>query len=133
MIDGVALAYRSQLELTASGRGLVSTHRSDQRRVGIVVGGGSGHEPAFFGYLGPGFADGAASGNVFASPAATPIVEVAERVHRGDGVLLLYGNYEGDAMNFELAGELLAERDIATLHLRVTDDVASAPRDQAST
>ena len=132
MLDGVAAAYPRQVELTASRRGLVSTQRADGRRVGIVVGGGSGHEPAFFGYLGPGFADGAASGNVFASPSATPIVEVAERVDRGAGVLLLYGNYDGDAMNFEMADELLAERGISTLHLRVSDDLASAPPEQAS-
>jgi phosphoenolpyruvate---glycerone phosphotransferase subunit DhaK len=132
MLDGVAAAYPKQVELTASRRGLVSTQQADGRRVGIVVGGGSGHEPGFFGYLGPGFADGAASGNVFAAPSATPIVEVAERVDRGAGVLLLYGNYDGDAMNFEMAGELLAERGISTLHLRVSDDLASAPPDRAS-
>jgi dihydroxyacetone kinase len=131
MLDGVAAAYSAQVELTPSGRGLVSKHRADTRHVAIVVGGGSGHEPAFFGYLGPGFADGAAAGNVFASPSATPIVEVAERVHRDAGVLLLYGNYEGDVMNFEMAGELLAEHGVPTLHLRVTDDLASAPAEHA--
>jgi phosphoenolpyruvate---glycerone phosphotransferase subunit DhaK len=127
MIAGVACAFPSQIELTPSGRGIVSTRRAKERRVGLVVGGGSGHEPAFFGYVGPGLADGAALGNVFASPSARPIVEVAERVHRDAGVLLLYGNYEGDVMNFEMAGELLEERGIPTLHAAVTDDVASAP------
>src|SRR5690242_18315555 len=126
MLEGVAAAYAAHVELTPSGRGLVSTHRAHRRRVAIVVGGGSGHEPAFFGYVGPGFADGAALGNVFASPSATPIVEVAELVDRGEGVLFLYGNYEGDTMNFEMASELLDERRIRTLHLRVNDDLASA-------
>ena len=93
----------------------------------MVTGGGSGHEPAFFGYVGPGFADGAAIGNVFASPSATPIVEVAERVDHGAGVLFVYGNYDGDVMNFEMAEELLAERGVRALHVAVTDDVASAP------
>jgi phosphoenolpyruvate---glycerone phosphotransferase subunit DhaK len=132
MLEGVAAAYSAQVELTRSGRGIVSTHRPGARRVAIVVGGGSGHEPAFFGYIGPGFADGAAAGNVFASPSATPIVEVAERVHRDAGVLLLYGNYEGDVMNFEMAAELLAERGIPTRHVRVTDDLASAPSEDAA-
>ena len=130
MIAGVLRAFPTQIELTPSGRGVVATRRAQERRVGIVFGGGSGHEPAFFGYVGPGFADGAALGNVFASPSARPIVEVAERVHRDAGVLFLYGNYQGDVMNFEMASEFLEERGIPTLHAVVTDDVASATNDE---
>ena len=127
MVDGLEVAFPGQIALTPSRRGLISTARDVARRVAIVTGGGSGHEPAFFGYVGPGYADGAALGNVFASPSATPIVEIAERVQRGHGVLFVYGNYEGDAMNFEMASELLEERGIRTLHLRVCDDLASEP------
>lgn len=127
MIDGVVIAYGDRLIRTAKGRGLVYRDRSPQRRTGIVVGGGSGHEPAFFGYLGRGLADAVAIGNVFASPAATPAVEVAREIDRGDGVLFLYGNYEGDIMNFDLAGELLADEGIAAQTVLVTDDVVSAP------
>jgi len=127
MVDALEAAYPRQLAVTPSRRGVVSTARTAGRRVGVLTGGGSGHEPAFFGYLGPGFADGAALGNVFASPSATPIVEVAERVDRGAGVLFVYGNYDGDVMNFEMASELLEEREIRTLHLRVSDDLASEP------
>jgi dihydroxyacetone kinase len=127
MVDGLEVAFPTQIELTPSRRGVVTTARAAGRRVGVVTGGGSGHEPAFFGYVGPGYADGAALGNVFASPSATPIVEVAERVDDGAGVLFVYGNYEGDVMNFEMAEELLAERGIRAMHLAVTDDLASAP------
>jgi dihydroxyacetone kinase len=127
MVGGLEVAFARQIELTPSRRGVVATERAETRRVGMVTGGGSGHEPAFFGYVGPGYADGAALGNVFASPSATPIVEVAARVERGAGVLFVYGNYEGDVMNFEMAEELLAERGINVAHLAVTDDVASAP------
>jgi dihydroxyacetone kinase-like protein len=127
MIEGLRCAYPTQIEVTPSGRGVISTRRAEQRRVAIVTGGGSGHEPAFYGYVGPGLADGAAVGNVFASPSARPIVEVAEQVHRGAGVLFVYGNYEGDVMNFEMASELLEERGIPTRQAVVTDDVASAP------
>ena len=130
MVDGLAAAFPGQIEVTPSRRGIVATARADARRTAVVTGGGSGHEPAFFGYVGPGLADGAALGNVFASPSATPIVEVCERVDRGAGVLLLYGNYEGDVMNFEMAGELLAERGIEARHLQVTDDLASAPPEE---
>ena len=130
MVDGLEAAYGAQVEVTRSRRGIVSRARASARRVAVVTGGGSGHEPAFFGYVGPGLADGAAVGNVFASPSATPIVEVAERTHRRDGVLFVYGNYEGDRMNFEMASELLDERGIRTLHLRVSDDLASAPAEE---
>ena len=127
MVDGLLVAFPTQLEVTPSRRGVIATRRAASRRVGVVTGGGSGHEPAFFGYVGPGLADGAAIGNVFASPSATPIVEVAARVDHGGGVLFVYGNYDGDVMNFEMAEELLAERGIRALHVAVTDDVASAP------
>jgi dihydroxyacetone kinase-like protein len=130
MVDGLEVAFAGQIAVTPSRRGVISTGRSDARRTAIITGGGSGHEPAFFGYIGPGFADGAALGNVFASPSATPIVEIAERVDFGDGVLFVYGNYEGDVMNFEMASELLEERGIRSLQLRVCDDLASASPDQ---
>src|SRR6266508_3411884 len=124
MVDGLEAVFPAQIELTPSRRGVMTTARAAGRRVGVVTGGGSGHEPAFFGYVGPGYADGAALGNVFASPSATPIVEVAERVERGVGVLFVYGNYEGDVMNFEMADELLGEGGIRAMHLAVADDVA---------
>jgi dihydroxyacetone kinase-like protein len=125
MVDGLEAAYAAQIEVTTSRRGIVTGARSSNRRTAVVTGGGSGHEPAFFGYVGPGFADGAALGNVFASPSATPIVEVAERSDRGQGVLFVYGNYTGDVMNFEMASELLDERGIRTRHLVVTDDLSA--------
>lgn len=131
MVDGLEAAFGRQIEITQSRRGVVSRARARKRRVGIVTGGGSGHEPAFFGYVGPGYADGAALGNVFASPSATPIVEVGERVDRGGGVLLLYGNYDGDAMNFAMASALLFDRGIRVLQHRVADDLASAPPERA--
>jgi dihydroxyacetone kinase-like protein len=126
MLDGVVAAYGDRVFRTPRGRGLVLRDRAPRRRTGVVVGGGSGHEPAFFGYLGRGLADAAAIGNVFASPSATPAVEAARAVDRGAGVLFLYGNYEGDIMNFDLAAELLAEEGIAADTVLVTDDVVSA-------
>ena len=98
MVGGILVAYPGLVEATPSGRGLVYTGPTSNRKTRIVVGGGSGHEPAFFGYLGPGLADAAAVGNVFASPSAEPAVEAAERLAPADGVLFLYGNYGGDVM-----------------------------------
>src|SRR5665213_3209889 len=114
MLEGVLVAYGETIEATPCGRGLVLRNPAPARRVGIVTGGGSGHEPAFWGYIGPGLADGAAAGNVFASPSATPIVEAARAADRGGGVLFVYGNYNGDVMNFDTAAELLEEDGIAT-------------------
>lgn len=125
MLGGLVATFPGVVELTPSGRGVVLTRRR-RRRVGVIVGGGSGHEPAFLGYLGPGLADAAAVGNVFASPAATPAVECARAVAGEDGVLFLYGNYEGDIMNFGMATELLADEGIDAHTVLVTDDVVSA-------
>jgi len=126
MLDGVLVAHGQQVTRTPGGRGLVLRHRNPRRRVGVITGGGSGHEPAFFGYIGPGLADAVAVGNVFASPSATPVAEVAREVARADGVIFLFGNYEGDIMNFGLAAEILADEGIMSETLLVTDDVASS-------
>ena len=128
MIAGVAVAHGADFEILPSGRGLVRRDGCGGRRAGILFGGGSGHEPAFLGYLGRGLADGVPVGNVFASPSARPIVEIARRLNPRDGVLFIYGNYEGDVMNFYLAAELLAEEEMVARTVLVTDDVASAPR-----
>ena len=127
MLEGLVGAFPERLSMTGSGRGLLYTRRGPRRRAGIVVGGGSGHEPAFLGYLGHGLADGVAVGNVFAAPAATPAVEVARAIGAEDGVLFLYGNYEGDVMNFDMATELLADEGIRATTVLITDDVASGP------
>ena len=100
-------------------------------KVGVVVGGGSGHEPAFAGYVGPGMADAACCGNVFASPPSDVVLAGIHEADRGRGVILAYGNYAGDVMNFGLARELAAASGIDVREIRVTDDVASAPAAEA--
>jgi dihydroxyacetone kinase-like protein len=96
-------------------------------KVGLLVGGGSGHEPLFAGFVGEGLADGAVSGNVFAAPAPDQILAATKALNRGKGVLYLYGNYAGDNMNFDIAAELAEMEGIATRTVRIYDDVASAP------
>ena len=81
-------------------------------KVGLVIGGGSGHEPTFLGFVGKGLADAAAIGNVFASPPPDPILECAKAASGGAGVLFMYGNYAGDVMNFDMAAEMAAMDDI---------------------
>ena len=96
-------------------------------KVGIVIGGGSGHEPVSAGYIGPGFADGAACGNVFASPTPDIVLETIKAVDTGAGVINLVLNYSGDNLNFDIASEMAEEENIQTRSVRLWDDVASAP------
>ena len=95
-------------------------------KVGFVVGGGSGHEPAFAGYVGKGMADAAACGNVFASPPPDVILAAIHAASTGRGVLMGYGNYAGDVLNFGMAAEFAAAEGIEVREIRVSDDVASA-------
>jgi dihydroxyacetone kinase-like protein len=99
-------------------------------KVGIVTGGGSGHLPVFTGYVGRGLLDACAIGNVFASPSSDQMAEAMRRASGGPGVLRLYGNYGGDVMNFDMAGEMLEMEDIASTTVLLADDVASAGPDE---
>lgn len=99
-------------------------------KVALVVGGGSGHYPAFAGFVGPGLADAAVAGDVFASPSAHSVAHVSRLAHRGGGILLGFGKYAGDVMNFGLAAERLRAEGIDVRILPVTDDVASGPADK---
>lgn len=95
-------------------------------QVAVVVGGGSGHYPAFCGVVGPGFASGAVVGNIFTSPSTAQVYAVAKAADQGRGVVLSFGNYAGDTMNFGLAAERLRAEGIDTRIVIVTDDIASA-------
>ncbi|MEZ0166005.1 dihydroxyacetone kinase family protein [Kineococcus sp. LSe6-4] len=105
--------------------GVIRSTATPEGKVALVAGGGSGHYPAFAGYVGPGLADGAVCGNVFASPSTRWVYDVAKAAHRGGGVLLGFGNYAGDILNFGLAAERLRAEGIRAELLVVTDDVAS--------
>lgn len=109
--------------------GVLRATPTPQGKVAVVVGGGSGHYPAFAGYVGQGFADAAVTGDVFASPSTRFIRSVATKAHRGAGILLGYGNYAGDVLNFGMAAEQLRADGIDVRPLAITDDVASAPAD----
>ena len=100
-------------------------------KVGIVSGGGSGHLPLFTGYVGTGLLDACAIGDVFASPSADQMADAIRAADQGAGVLRLYGNYGGDVMNFDMAGDLVEMDDIRTTTVAGTDDVASAGPDEA--
>lgn len=106
--------------------GVVRATKAPEGEVAVVTGGGSGHYPAFAGLVGPGLAHGAAMGNIFASPSAQQVYNVAKAAHNGGGVLFTYGNYAGDVLNFDQAQERLRAEGIPCETVVVTDDVASA-------
>lgn len=103
-------------------------HRKD--KVALVVGGGSGHEPLFAGFVGAGLADASANGNICASPNPELIKVTAQEVDQGKGVLFVYGNYAGDNLNFDMAEELCRAEGMKTAHVREWDDFASAPKER---
>ncbi len=107
--------------------GVVRANETPPGKVAVVIGGGSGHYPAFCGTVGTGFADGAVVGNVFTSPSAEDAASVARAAHGDAGVLLTTGNYAGDVMNFGLAVAQLRSEGIDAHYFAVTDDIASAP------
>ena len=110
--------------------GVLRSTATPEGKVALVVGGGSGHYPAFAGFVGPGMADAAVAGDVFASPSAHSVAHVTRLAHRGGGILLGFGKYAGDVMNFGLAAERLQSEGIDVRILPVTDDVASGPADK---
>ncbi|NAZ36354.1 dihydroxyacetone kinase subunit DhaK [Rubellimicrobium sp. CFH 75288] len=131
MLEGVLAAHGDILRRPeGSRRAVVATDGPREGKVGLVIGGGSGHEPTFLGFVGRGLADACAIGNVFASPPPQPAVEAAMAANGGAGVLFMYGNYAGDVMNFDMASEMLEMEGIEARTVLTTDDIASAPRDQ---
>jgi dihydroxyacetone kinase-like protein len=133
MLEGILAAHPEHLyAVDDMPRAIVAKNGPRNGKVGLVIGGGSGHEPTFLGYVGKGLADAAAIGNVFASPPPDPIVACAKAADGGAGVLFMYGNYAGDVMNFDMAAELLGLDDIEVRTVLTTDDVASAPPEQGN-
>lgn len=129
MLEGYVGAYSRYYRKHPDVNGVILKQRR-KGKVALVIGGGSGHEPMFSGFVGKGLADAAACGNIFASPDPNTVYETAKAVEEGRGVLFVYGCYAGDNLNFDMGEEMLQEEGIQTTHVRVWDDVASAPGDR---
>ncbi|HEV2034672.1 MAG TPA: dihydroxyacetone kinase subunit DhaK [Candidatus Dormibacteraeota bacterium] len=129
-LEGFVAAH-ADLVVFAEPRVIVRRNPAEGK-VGLVVGGGSGHEPAFAGYVGTGIADAAACGNIFASPPPNVVLAAIRAANHGRGVLMGYGNYAGDVMNFGLAAQLASAEGIEVKEIRVTDDVASAAKSETT-
>ena len=133
MLEGLVLAHSEYYERAGTdGRVIKRPGAAVDGKVGIVSGGGSGHLPIFTGYVGKGLLDACAIGEVFASPSVDQMVEAMRAAHGGAGVLRLYGNYGGDCMNFDMAGDTLDMEDIKSTTVLLADDVASAKPEEAS-
>ena len=131
-IEGILLAHPGHLKrCDGSKRALMRADGPIEGKVAIVTGGGSGHIPVFLGYVGPGLCDAVSIGNVFSSPSPDEMLAATKAVHGGAGVLHLYGNYSGDKMNFGMAAEMAEMDDIEVATVLVSDDVSSAPPEEA--
>jgi dihydroxyacetone kinase len=126
VLRGFAAAYRTKVERVEGASGFIRAGGPLEGKVSLVIGGGSGHYPSYSGVVGPGFADGAVLGDIFASPSAEQVYRVARAAHGGAGVVLAFGNYAGDRLNFGVAADRLRAEGIDTRIVYVTDDIASA-------
>ncbi len=132
MLSGLVAAHPEYYRLHGdSGKVIARAMPGTSVKVGIVTGGGSGHLPVFTGYVGVGLLDACAIGDVFASPSAEQMADAIRAADSGAGVLRLYGNYGGDVMNFDMAGDLVEFEDISCTTVLLTDDVSSAPPEEA--
>lgn len=124
MLAGMVAAHFNQIKRLPDTTVIVRKDAPIQGKVGLVSGGGSGHEPAHAGYVGKGMLDGAVCGEVFTSPTPDQIFEAIKAVDSGKGVLLIIKNYTGDIMNFEMAAEMAEAEGIKVAKVVVNDDVA---------
>ncbi len=128
MLEGFVQAHARQVQRLQDSRVLVRAKPAD--KVALVTGGGSGHKPAFIGYVGEGMLDAVVVGDIFTSPPAAGVLSAIRAVNRGKGVLLLLGNYSGDVMNFEMAAEMAREEGIEVEMAIATDDVGAGFHDR---
>lgn len=131
MLEGLTAAHPALVRDGQAGRVIRRAAGMRQGKVGIASGGGSGHLPLFTGYVGHGLLDTCSIGNVFEGPNVGSCIEAISLANGGRGVLRLYGNYGGDRMNFDMAGEMLEDDGIRCTTVLGNDDIASAGPDEA--
>lgn len=127
MLRGLVKA-NPEIEFCGENDHVISMKKRKDNKVGVITGGGSGHEPAFVGYLGEGMLDAVAIGEVFASPPARVFYDAIVDADQGKGVAVLFGNYAGDNMNVKMAIQMAEDDNIDVRYVVANDDVASAPK-----
>jgi dihydroxyacetone kinase-like protein len=130
LIDGFVLANEQKVRRHPKVNAVIRRDAPVAGKVGIVIGGGAGHEPLFLEYVGRGMADAEAHGQIFAAPSPTIVLEAIKAVDSGRGVILLYNNYAGDVLNFDMAQEKALAEGISVRTVLINDEIASASRGQ---
>ncbi len=128
MVEGYVDAHKDKVRALSEARVVVRKDAPVNGKVGIVTGGGSGHKPAFIGYVGKGMVDAVAAGEIFTSPPAIAFYHSFKAADGGKGVACLYGNYAGDVMNVDMAVEMAEDDGITVKQVIANDDVPSAPK-----
>ncbi|WP_084869030.1 dihydroxyacetone kinase subunit DhaK [Streptococcus salivarius] len=123
MLDGLAYVH-SDLVHRVEGFDIIAKNEQAAGQVGLISGGGSGHEPAHAGFVGDGMLSAAIAGAVFTSPTPDQILEAIKAADQGAGVFMVVKNYSGDIMNFEMAQELAEMEGIEVASVVVDDDIA---------
>ena len=129
MLQGYVKAHQDLVSSTENERVLKYRNAPVEGKVGIVTGGGSGHKPAFIGYIGKNMCDAVAVGELFSSPPAQMFYDAIHEADAGKGVAILYGNYAGDNMNVAMAMEMAEEDGIKVGKVVANDDVPSSPKE----
>ena len=127
MVKGYVKVHSDTVEATDNPRVLKSRFMK-KGKVGLVTGGGSGHEPGFLGYVGKNMMDSVAIGEIFSSPTAKAFYDAFKAADGGEGVACLYGNYSGDNMNVKMAIKMAAKDGLEVKTVVARDDAASAPK-----
>ena len=128
MLKGFVKANSDLVASTENPRVLKYVNAPIEGKVGIVTGGGSGHKPAFIGYIGKNMCDAVAAGEIFSSPTAKAFLDAMKAANSGKGVACLYGNYAGDNMNVKMAIRSAKKEGITVKTVVANDDCASAPK-----
>lgn len=128
LIEGFVLANESKVYKHPKVNATIRRDAPVKGKVGIVIGGGAGHEPLFLEYVGRGMADASAHGQIFAAPAPVVVYEAIKAVNSSKGVVLLYNNYAGDVPNFDTAQDMARAEGIGVETVRINDEITSAPK-----
>lgn len=127
LIEGFILINKNKVKRIGDSNAVARKESPIKDKVGIVIGGGAGHEPLFLEFIGDGMADAAAHGQIFAAPSPDHILKAINAADGGKGVLLLYNNYAGDVLNFNIAQDMAREQGINVRTVLINDEISSAP------
>ena len=130
VIEGFILANKNKIKRIKNLNIVARVDAPVKDKIGIVIGGGAGHEPLFLEYIGRGMADVEVHGQIFAAPPPDAVLEGIKAADGGKGVLLLYNNYRGDVLNFGIAQDMAREEGIKVETVLINDEISSAPRER---